>query len=61
MLFLLQIVHNYYYNLTDVIPDYFYLAIKRTDTRINDKNVKQIFISNDLLGFDKTQIEIDFL
>lgn len=49
----------YYYNLTDVIPDYFYLATKRSDTRINDKNVKQIFIPNDLFGFGKTQIEIE--
>lgn len=49
----------YYYNLTDVIPDYFYLATKRSDTRINDKNVKQIFIPNDLFEFGKTQIEIE--
>ena len=49
----------YYYNLTDVIPDYFYLATKRTDTRINDKNVKQIFIPNDLFDFGKIQIEIE--
>ena len=49
----------YYYNLTDVIPDYFYLATKRTDTRINDKNVKQVFIPNDLFEFGKTQIEIE--
>ena len=49
----------YYYDLTDVIPDYFYLATKRTNTRINDKNVKQIFIPNDLFEFGKTQIEIE--
>ena len=49
----------YYYNLTDVIPDYFCLATKRTDTRINDKNVKQIFIPNDIFEFGKTQIEIE--
>ena len=30
----------YYYDLTDVVPDYFYLATKRTDSRINDKNIK---------------------
>ena len=49
----------YYYDLTDVIPDYFCLATKRSDTRINDKNVRQIFIPNDLFEFGKTQIEIE--
>lgn len=49
----------YYYNLTDVVPDYFYLATKRTDTRITDKNIKQKFIPNDLFEFGKTQIEIE--
>ena len=49
----------YYYDFTDVIPDYFYLATKRTDSRINDKNVKQIFIPNELFDFGKTQIEIE--
>lgn len=49
----------YYYDLTDVIPDYFYLATKRTDSRINDKNVKQIFIPNELFDFGKTQIEME--
>lgn len=49
----------YYYDLTDVIPDYFYLATKRTDSRINDKNIKQVFIPNDLFEFGKTQIEVE--
>lgn len=49
----------YYYDLTDVIPDYFYLATKRSDSRINDKNIKQVFIPNDLFNFGKTQIEIE--
>lgn len=49
----------YYYDLTDVIPDYFYLATKRNDSRINDKNIKQIFIPNDLFEFGKTQIEVE--
>ncbi len=49
----------YYYDLTDVIPDYFYLATKRTDSRINDKNIKQVFISNELFEFGKTQIEVE--
>lgn len=49
----------YYYDLTDVIPDFFCLATKRSDTRINDKNIRQIFIPNDLFDFGKTQIEIE--
>ena len=49
----------YYYDLTDVIPDYFYLATKRSDSRINNKNIRQVFIPNDLFEFGKTQIEIE--
>lgn len=49
----------YYYDLTDVIPDYFHLATKRSDSRINDKNIKQIFMPNDLFELGKTQIEIE--
>ena len=29
------------------------------DSRINDKNIKQIFIPNDLFEFGKTQIEVE--
>ncbi len=49
----------YYYDLTDVVPDYYYLATSRTDTRINNDNVKQVFISNELfsIGIDKITIE----
>lgn len=49
----------YYYDLTDVIPDYFFLATSRTDTRINDKNIKQVYIPKELLEYGKTQIEIE--
>jgi hypothetical protein len=49
----------YFHDLTDVIPDYFYLATKRTDSRINDKNIKQVFIPNDLFELGKTQAEIE--
>lgn len=49
----------YYYDLTDVVPDYFYLATRRTDSRINDKSIKQIFIPSELFEFGKTQIEIE--
>ena len=49
----------YYYDLTDVIPDCFCLATKRTNSRINDKNIKQVFIPNELFDFGKTQIEVE--
>lgn len=49
----------YYYDLTDVIPDYYYLATRRTDTRINDRNVKQVFVPNDMFDFGITQIEVE--
>lgn len=49
----------YYYDLTDVIPEFFYLATKRTDSRINDKNIKQVFIPNELFDFGKTQIQVE--
>lgn len=49
----------YYYDLTDVIPDYYYLATRRSDTRINDRNVKQVFVPNDMFGFGITQIEVE--
>ena len=49
----------YYYDLTDVIPDYFYLATKRSDSRINDNNIKQVFVPNELFEFGKTQIELE--
>lgn len=49
----------YYYDLTDVVPDYFCLATKRTDSRITDKNIKQLFVPNDLFEFGKTEIEVE--
>jgi hypothetical protein len=38
----------YYHSLTDVIPDYFYLATKREDSRIRDKRVKQSFLLSEI-------------
>lgn len=51
----------YYYYLTDVIPDYFFLATKRTDIRINDNNVKQVFVPNELFDFGKNHLQIDII
>ncbi len=33
----------YYHSLTDVIPDFYFLASRRTDTRIKDPRIKQSF------------------
>lgn len=38
----------YYHSLTDVIPDYYYIATKRNDTRFNDRRVRQRFMLNEL-------------
>ncbi|MCR4781525.1 MAG: hypothetical protein K5851_02070 [Lachnospiraceae bacterium] len=38
----------YYHSLTDVIPDFFYLATKREDTRIRDARVKQSFVKSEM-------------
>jgi len=48
----------YYHSLTDVIPDYYYLATRRTDTRIRDSRIRQSFIKDDL--FEAGIIEIQF-
>ena len=47
----------YYYGLTDVIPDYYFLATKRGDTRIKDKRIKQTFVNDDLFEFGACEIE----
>lgn len=49
----------YYYGLTDVIPNKYYLATKQKAKPIKDNNVVQIFSTNELLEIGKTQIEID--
>ncbi len=55
----------YYHGLTDVIPEYYYLATRRGDTRIKDRRVKQIFVNDDLfevgrciIEYQNTQIQI---
>ena len=49
----------YYHDLTDVIPDLYYLATARNYTRIDDENIKQIFVANDLLNAGKMTMEIE--
>ena len=40
----------YYHNLTDVIPEHYYLATRSSARGIRDKRVKQIFIKDDFLN-----------
>lgn len=47
----------YYMGLTDVIPDEHVIATKRTDSRIKDTNVKQIFVKDDLFELGRIEKE----
>lgn len=47
----------YYHSLTDVIPDRYYLATKRTDTRIRDSRIKQSFIKDDIFEAGITNLQ----
>lgn len=47
----------YYHSLTDVIPDHYYLATKRNDTRIKDPRVIQFFIKNEIFDAGVTELQ----
>lgn len=47
----------YYYNLTDVIPEKYYLATDRNSNKIADKRIVQIFEKNELLNMGTTTLE----
>lgn len=47
----------YYHSLTDVIPDHYYLATKRTDTRIKDPRVVQSFLKEEIFDAGVTEIQ----
>lgn len=49
----------FYWNLTDVIPDKFHLATKKTSVRINDNDIKQYFIPEELFDFGKTTLNFE--
>ena len=49
----------YYYNLTDVIPEKYYLATDRDAAKIPDKRVVQVFERSDLLMLGATTITKD--
>jgi predicted transcriptional regulator of viral defense system len=47
----------YYYDLTDVIPEKFYLATDRDSTKIADKRVAQIFEQRNILELGLTTMD----
>ena len=47
----------YYHSLTDVIPDHYYLATRRTDTRIKDPRVIQSFLTDEIFDAGITEIQ----
>ena len=47
----------YYHSLTDVIPDHYYLATKRTDTRIKDPRIIQSFLKDEIFDAGITEIQ----
>lgn len=47
----------YYYAVTDVIPDQYYLVTDKNDAKIRDERVIQIFESQELLKIGVTEIE----
>jgi len=47
----------YYHSLSDVIPDHYYLATRRTDTRIKDSRIIQSFIKNEIFDVGITEIQ----
>lgn len=47
----------YYMGLTDVIPEQHFIATKRTDSRIKDENVRQVFVKDELFEIGKIEME----
>ena len=50
----------YYHSLSDVIPDHYYLATRRTDTRIKDSRIIQSFIKNEIFDVGITEIQYNY-
>ncbi len=47
----------YYHSLTDVIPDHYYLATRRSDTRIKDPRIVQSFLKDEIFNAGITEIQ----
>ncbi len=49
----------YYHNLTDVVPEKEYLALRRDSTKINDERVKVIYYQDKLFDIGKSILEVN--
>ena len=49
----------YYYGLTDTIPDHYYVATPKSNRKIEDVRVKQIYENSNAFEMGKTMIEYD--
>lgn len=49
----------YYYGLTDTIPDHYYVATPKSNRKIEDVRVKQIYENSSAFEMGKTTIEYD--
>lgn len=49
----------YYYDLTDVIPEKEYLALKRDSTKIKDNRIKVTYYSEKLFEIGRTTLMVD--
>ena len=49
----------YYHNLTDVIPQKYYLATNRKASKIMNEKVKQIYVAEDKFDIGVTTIKVD--
>lgn len=48
----------YYHTLTDVVPDHYYLATGKDDSKIKDERVKQIFEQSELVDVGVTTMSV---
>ncbi|MEG0794218.1 MAG: hypothetical protein RSF02_01950 [Bacilli bacterium] len=48
----------YFYDLTDVIPRKYYLAIQKNRKKINYPNVEMVYMSNEFFEVGKVQLDI---
>lgn len=49
----------YYHNLTDVIPDKEYLALRRDSTKINDEGIKVIYHQDNLFEIGRSTLNVN--
>lgn len=49
----------YYHNLTDVIPDKEYLALRRDSTKINDNRIKVVYYQDNLFEIGRSTLKVN--